>query len=208
MQIIHTKSLGTSYIFQRGMVELMERAICKRAVYAGSFDPITNGHLWMMEQGVLLFDDLIIAIGVNPDKKCAFSLKERLQVVKEVVKAEIRPCRWGNIHVVSFENQFLVDYANSISAQYILRGIRNSEDYDYERAMRHVNSDLQASVSTVFLMPPREISEVSSSLVKGLIGPDGWEDIVNKYVPKAVFELIYLHKEQNDQKSRLSQKML
>jgi phosphopantetheine adenylyltransferase len=57
-------------------------------------------------------------------------------------------------------------------------------------------------------MPPREISEVSSSLVKGLIGPDGWEDIVNKYVPKAVFELIYLHKEQNDQKSRLPQKML
>jgi pantetheine-phosphate adenylyltransferase len=168
----------------------MERSIYKRAVYAGSFDPITNGHLWMMKRGVLLFDDLIIAIGVNPDKKCAFSLGERLQVIKEVVKAEIHSNHWDSIHVVSFENLFLVDYANSISAQYILRGIRNSEDYGYERAMRHVNNDIKTSVSTVFLMPPREISEVSSSLVKGMIGPDGWEGVVKKYVPTPVFNLI------------------
>jgi pantetheine-phosphate adenylyltransferase len=162
----------------------------RKAVYAGSFDPITNGHLWMIEQGVGLFDELVVAIGINPGKKYTFSLEDRLKVIDEVIWTELSGYA-EDITIASFENDFLVAYAKHIGADYILRGIRDVKDYEFERGIRHVNSDLHADIKTVFLIPPREITEVSSSLVKGLVGPNGWEDIVKKYVPQAVFELIH-----------------
>lgn len=153
----------------------------KIAVYAGSFDPITNGHLWMIEQGVKLFDQLIVAIGTNPDKRYTFSLEERLHLIAQVVGG------LPNVRIDHFEKQFLVHYANAVGASYILRGIRSEGDYEYERVFRHLNSDQRPEITTVFLMPPRAIAEVSSSLVKGFVGPDGWETIVQQYVPPAVF---------------------
>lgn len=152
----------------------------KKAVYAGSFDPVTNGHLWLIEQGVKLFDVLVIAIGVNPDKKYTFPLTERIDMLKAITHHTL------NTYIDTFENQYLVNYAKSIKAPYILRGIRTEGDYEYERAMRHINSDLNADITTIFLIPPREIAEISSSFVKGLIGPQGWEDVVKKYVPEFV----------------------
>ena len=156
----------------------------KKAVYAGSFDPITNGHLWMIEQGARLFDELVVAVGANPDKKCTFTLEERMTMLKDSIGALAHVC------LDSFDRQFLVHYAHSIGAQYILRGIRNEGDYEYERGMRHLNSDLQPDIVTVFLIPPREIAEVSSSQVKGLIGPEGWETVIPHYVPEASCRLI------------------
>jgi pantetheine-phosphate adenylyltransferase len=156
----------------------------RKAVYAGSFDPITNGHLWMVEKGSHLFDELIVAIGENPEKKYTFSFDERLRVLRDSVKGIT------NISVSSFENQFLVNYARTVGAQFILRGIRDSRDYEFERGMRHINDDLQSHITTVFLMPPREIAEVSSSLVKGLVGPKGWQEIVHRYVPAPVYDLL------------------
>ena len=94
----------------------------------------------------------------------------------------------GNVRVEAFTNQYLITYAQQIGAAYILRGIRTESDYEYERTMRNINGDLSAQITTVFLMPPRDIAEVSSSMVKGLVGPAGWEAIVGKYVPAAVFE--------------------
>jgi len=152
----------------------------KKAVYAGSFDPITNGHLWMIEQGVKLFDELVVAVGIAPEKECTFTIAERLQMLKETTG------QYPNIVVDSFEKKFLISYAKSIGAAYILRGIRTEGDFEYERTMRHINSDLSAEIQTVFLMPPREYADVSSSLVKGLVGPEGWEEVVKKYVPDAV----------------------
>jgi len=70
----------------------------------------------------------------------------------------------------------------------MLRGIRNESDYEYERVMRNINGDLNPVITTVFLMPPRVIAEVSSSMIKGLVGPDGWETIVKRYLPEPVFE--------------------
>jgi len=161
----------------------------RRAVYAGSFDPVTYGHLWMIKQGVELFDELIVAIGINPGKKYTFSLEDRLKVIDEVIWTELSGLA-EDIRIDSFENEFLVNYAQSIGADYILRGIRSVEDYEFERGIRHINSDLKPDITTIFLMPPREISEVSSSLVKGLIGPNGWKDVVKRYVPAPVFDLI------------------
>ena len=153
----------------------------KIAVYAGSFDPITNGHFWMIEQGASLFDKLVVAVGTNPDKHYSFSLEQRLKMVRETIE------NFSEVSVDSFEHQFLVYYAHSIGARYILRGIRNGEDYEYERGLRYINTDLRPDIVTVFLMPSREIAEVSSSLVKGMVGPVGWQPAVRQYVPDAAY---------------------
>lgn len=155
----------------------------KTAVYAASFDPVTNGHLWVIEQAAALFDQLVVAIGVNPDKTYTFSLPDRLALLRETT------AQFENVAVTSFENQFLVTYARSIPARYIVRGIRTQADYEYERSMRYINSDLDGDIVTIFLMPPREIAEISSSFVKGLVGPEGWRDVVRRYVPDAVYRI-------------------
>ena len=92
--------------------------------------------------------------------------------------------------ITHFDNRYLVDYAKRMNAHYILRGIRSTHDYEYERVMRHINSDMAPEIDTVFLMPPRDIAEISSSMIKGLIGPAGWEDIVRRYVPDPVFQAL------------------
>ena len=154
----------------------------RTAVYAGSFDPPTNGHLWMIEQGLQLFDHLYVAIGSNPSKSYTFSVDERLQMLRDSLPSCER------LTISQFDNRYLVNYAREVDAHYILRGIRSPNDYEYERGMRHINSDMAPEIITSFLMPPRDIAELSSSMIKGLIGPEGWEDTVRRYVPEPVFQ--------------------
>ncbi|MFI2791545.1 pantetheine-phosphate adenylyltransferase [Haloferula sp. A504] len=156
----------------------------RTAVYAGSFDPPTNGHLWMVERGLEMFDRLVVAIGDNPNKSYTFSIPERLDLLKRSFPACER------LTVTHFDNRYLVDYAVEHDARFILRGIRSQADYEYERMMRHVNYDMAPDITTVFLMPPRDIAEVSSSMVKNLIGPEGWRDTVHRYVPPPVFDAL------------------
>lgn len=156
----------------------------RTAVYAGSFDPPTIGHLWMIQEGLRLFDRLIVAIGTNPQKSYTFNVEERLRLLS----ASLPACE--RMEIASFDNRYLVDYAKSMDAKYILRGIRSPNDYEYERAMRLINADLAPEIGTVFLMPPRDIAELSSSMVKSLIGPEGWEATVQRYVPPPVFEAL------------------
>ncbi len=151
-------------------------------VYAGSFDPPTNGHAWMIHEGAALFERLVVAVGINPDKRPAYSLDQRLAWLAAIAKP------YSNVQVAHFGKSYLADYATSLGARFMLRGIRNSQDFAYEQTMRHINADLRPAITTVFLMPPREHAEVSSSLVRGLIGPEGWRDIVRRYVPPVVFE--------------------
>ena len=142
----------------------------------------------MIQEGVRLFDQLIVAVGVNPEKKPAFSVEDRLTMLRETC------CHFQNLSVTSYSNLYLIDYAQSIRATHILRGIRSAGDYEYERPMRNINGDLDAKICTVFLMPPRDIAEVSSSMVKGLIGPTGWRKMVKKYVPEPVYhQLLEIH---------------
>lgn len=138
----------------------------------------------MIEQGVALFDELVVAIGINPEKRYTFTVEDRLGMLREA----LRPFR--NLSVTSFSNSYLIDYAQEIGATHILRGIRSGSDYEYERTMRNINGDLDAGICTIFLMPPRDIAEVSSSMVKGLIGPKGWRRVVRKYVPEPVYQHI------------------
>lgn len=153
-------------------------------VYAGSFDPLTVGHLWMIENGVGLFDRLVVAVGINPEKRYTFTLEDRLAMLRE----SLRPFR--NLSVTSFSNAYLINYAQEIGATHILRGVRSESDYEFERTMRNINGDFDPDICTVFLMPPRDIAEVSSSMIKGLIGPKGWRRVVRKYVPAPVYQHI------------------
>ena len=138
----------------------------------------------MIEQGVGLFDQLVVAIGINPEKRYTFSLEDRLAMLG----ASLRSFR--NVSITSYSNSYLIDYAQEIGASHILRGIRSVGDYEYERTMRNINGDLDPTICTVFLMPPRDIAEVSSSMVKGLVGPNGWRKVVRKYVPAPVYQHI------------------
>jgi pantetheine-phosphate adenylyltransferase len=151
------------------------------AVYAGSFDPPTNGHAWMIQESARLFDTLIVAVARNPEKHYTYELEQRAGWLRSVIDG------LPNVSVDVIENQFLAHYARERGARFVVRGIRNEADYQYERAMRYVNADLNPELSTVCLMPPRELCEVSSSFVKNMIGPVGWQRIVAGYVPEAVF---------------------
>lgn len=152
----------------------------RTAVYAGTFDPATKGHQWMIAEGASLFDRLLVAVTPNPDKRPFFSIEERLDLLAELTS------ELPNVRVTQADQRYLVSYAIANDAAYLLRGIRVASDFEYERVLRHVNSDIEPQVQTVFLMPPREIAEVSSSLVKGMVGFDGWETTIAKYVSPAV----------------------
>lgn len=156
----------------------------RTAVYAGSFDPPTNGHLWMIERGMEMFDRLIVAIGDNPSKRYSFTVEERLHLLEASTTASDR------LTITYFDNRYLVDYARKMHAKYVLRGIRSPHDYEYERVMRHINADMAPEITTVFLMPPRDIAEVSSNMIKSLIGPHGWEETVHRYIPTPVFKTL------------------
>jgi pantetheine-phosphate adenylyltransferase len=129
------------------------------AIYPGSFDPITNGHLDLIARGARLFDRLIVAILENAAKEPLFSVEERIEMLREVV----RP--FPNVEVDSFHG-LLVDYTAAKNAGFILRGIRAISDYEYELQMALMNTRLAPGIETVFLMSSEAYSFVSSRLVK------------------------------------------
>jgi pantetheine-phosphate adenylyltransferase len=135
----------------------------RRAIYPGSFDPVTNGHLDIIERGCKLFDEIIISILVNPDKQPFFTLEERHEMLTEVLE-EISQ---GNckVRVDSFRG-LLVNYAVAQQADVIVRGIRAISDYEYELQMALMNRRLEPGIETVFMMPAEIYSYVSSRLVK------------------------------------------
>jgi pantetheine-phosphate adenylyltransferase len=136
------------------------------AIYPGSFDPITNGHLDLIERGSRLADRLIVAILKNESKNPLFSVEERIAMLKEV----LRP--YPNVEVGTFQG-LLVDYATQQNASLILRGIRAVSDYEYELQMALMNRRLQPRIETVFLMAGEAYSFLSSRLVKEVIGLGG-----------------------------------
>jgi len=132
------------------------------AIYPGSFDPITNGHLDLIERASALFDKLIVAILRNDEKQALFSVEERTDMLTEVIR------RFPNVEVASFDG-LLVDYAAQCGASVILRGIRAVSDYEYELQMALMNRRLRPEIETVFLMAGEAHSFVSSRLVKEVI---------------------------------------
>lgn len=155
----------------------------KRAIYAGSFDPLTLGHLWVIKKGAELFDELVVAIGENPNKKYMFSVKQR----KKHIEGALADHRlYKKIRIEVIDNKFLVKYAEESKIGYLVRGIRSPNDFNYEMMMNQVNREIAPKIETVYLIPPIELAQVSSSMAKGLVGPEGWEKAIQKYVPDNV----------------------
>ena len=147
----------------------------KRALFPGSFDPITLGHYDIIKRGVQLFDEVIVAIGVNAEKKYMFSLEERKQFIEEAFKDEPK------VTVVTYRG-LTVDFCKELGVEFILRGLRNPADFEFEKAIAHTNRDL-APVETVFLLTAASTSYISSSIVRDVIRNNG---DYTKLVPESV----------------------
>ncbi len=129
------------------------------AIYPGSYDPVTNGHLDLIERGASIFDKLIVAVLRNLEKDPLFPVAERLEMLQEVTR------KWPNVEVDVFDG-LLVDYARQKKARVILRGIRAISDYEYELQMALMNRKLEPQLETVFMIPAEAYSYLSSRLVK------------------------------------------
>jgi pantetheine-phosphate adenylyltransferase len=149
----------------------------KRAIYPGSFDPLTFGHIDIIERSVRLFDQVIIALLTNPQKSPLFTVEERVEILNEILKP-----RFPNVQIEVFHG-LLVDYATQKKAQVIVRGIRAVTDYDYEFQMALMNRRLAPGVETVFMMPAENYSYLSSTLVKEVAQLGG---NISGFVPEIV----------------------
>jgi len=146
------------------------------AIYPGSFDPPTNGHLDLIERGSKIFDQLVVAILRNPEKAPLFTLPERVRML------ELMTSDFNNVHVDTFDG-LTVDYAAKVKAEAILRGIRAISDYEYELQMALMNRKLHPNLETVFMMPAEQYSYLSSRLVREVAQLGG---SVKDLVPEAV----------------------
>src|SRR6202161_3052489 len=131
------------------------------AIYPGSFDPVTNGHLDLIERGAKIFERLIVAVLQTREKDPLFKVGERVEMLREATQG------WGNVEVDVF-NGLLMDYARQKKARVILRGIRAISDYEYELQMALMNRKLAPELETVFMMPAEQYSYLSSRLVRGI----------------------------------------
>lgn len=151
-----------------------------KALYVASFDPITNGHIWVIEQASKLFDEVIICVGENPKKEYTARNSERLDLVAAAL---------GNKYsIMPMNNKYSFQIAKAWDCKYFVRGVRNNTDYEYESSMQIANSRLYPEMQTIFIPAPQHLVHVSSSFVKGLIGYDGWQDLIYQYVPQVVAE--------------------
>lgn len=137
----------------------------KKAIFPGSFDPLTLGHHDIISRGALLFDEVIVAIGVNASKKYMFSLEHRIAFIQNAF------ININNVKVVSYSG-LTVDFCKEIDAQFILRGLRNPADFEFEKAIAHTNKKL-TGIDTIFLLTDASTSFISSSIVRDVIKNKG-----------------------------------
>lgn len=152
----------------------------KTGIYPGTFDPITNGHLDLVQRGLRIFDEIIIAVAPSPKKQPLFTLEERLKLIRESVKG----CR--NVRAEAF-NGLLVDYVKSKEGVAIIRGLRAVSDFEYELQIALMNRRLDMNIETVFMMPSEEYSFLTSTIVKEVASFGG---SVKELVPEAVEKAI------------------
>ncbi len=151
----------------------------KKAVFPGSFDPITLGHYDIIQRGLSLFDHLVVAIGENSEKGYRFSLEQRLAFLQKAFGDESR------IEITTYSG-LTVDFCKSIEAQFILRGLRNPADFEFEKAIAHTNRTL-SKIETVFLLTASDKAFISSSIVRDVLKHNG---DISALVPQPISELI------------------
>ena len=148
----------------------------KIGLYPGSFDPVTNGHLDIIERGRKIFDKLYVVISINPAKKTIFTLEERLELLKESLKG------YDNVEVIS-STKLTVECAKEVGARFMLRGLRAVSDFEYELQLSALNKTLNPDVESIFVMSTNEYSFVSSTTIKEIARFKG---DLSQFVPKCV----------------------
>ncbi|MBL4625437.1 MAG: pantetheine-phosphate adenylyltransferase [Flavobacteriales bacterium] len=147
----------------------------KVAVFPGSFDPITKGHESIIKRALPLFDKIVVAIGVNSSKKYMFSLEQRLNFCKKTFGDD-------KISVETYEG-LTIDYCSTIGAKYLLRGLRTSADFEFERGIAQMNNAMNLEIETIFMLTPPELSAISSTIVRDIIKNGG---DVSQFIPKGI----------------------
>lgn len=150
----------------------------RRAIYPGTFDPLTNGHLDIIERSTKIFDEIVIAIGNNPDKNPLFSVAERANMIQKATQY------LPNITIVKF-NTLLVNLSQDLNTNIIIRGIRTASDFEYESHMTYANNALQPDLETIYLIPSLQYAYVSSSIVRAILKFDG---TIDHLVPESILE--------------------
>ena len=148
----------------------------KIALFPGSFDPITKGHKSIVERALPMFDKIVVAVGTNTAKNSVFPLEKRIEWIEKTFS------QYDNVEVVTF-NSLTVDFCREIGAKYILRGLRNSTDFQYERNIARINQELDSEIETIFLMTKPDDAAISSSLVREILsfGRD-----VSQFIPEEI----------------------
>jgi len=148
----------------------------KKAIYPGTFDPITNGHLDIIERASMLFDEIIVAVSSDNSKNNMFNINERLDLVSDSIK------NYNNVKACPF-NGLLIDYVKEQKSLIIIRGLRVLSDFEYEFKMALMNRSLDNNINTIFMMPHEKYTHISSSLVKevAILGGD-----ISNYIPETV----------------------
>ena len=149
----------------------------RKAIFPGSFDPITNGHFDIIKRGVSLFDEVIVAIGVNAEKKYMFSLEDRKRFIEEAFKDE------SKVKVITYTG-LTIDLCKKEKADFILRGLRNPADFEFEKAIAHTNR-VMSKIETVFLLTAARTSFISSSIVRDVLRNGG---DISPLVPESVLK--------------------
>ncbi len=150
----------------------------RTAVYPGTFDPVSNGHLDLIKRGLRIFDKVIVAVALNPTKNPLFNIAERVYFIREAVKV------WKNVEVESFDN-LLIDYVKKKKADVIIKGLRAVSDFEHELQMSLMNRRLDTHIETVFMMPSEEYSFLSSKVLKEVASLNG---DIRGMVPPAVVD--------------------
>jgi pantetheine-phosphate adenylyltransferase len=156
------------------------KAVARLAVYAGSFDPITLGHLDLVERASALFSDVIVAIGRHPTRNPLFTVNERIAMLEKVCAV------FSNVRVEAFEG-LLIEYCKQIGARVIVRGLRAATDFEYELQIAHANADLRPEIDTIFLPTRTKHGFVSASLVREIASHGG---DVSRYAPPVVCDAL------------------
>jgi pantetheine-phosphate adenylyltransferase len=151
-----------------------------KAIYPGSFDPITNGHIDVIKRASRIFDQVIIAVSQNINKKSFLSEKEKIEAINLSLEG------LKNVEIIAFDS-LLVDFAKSINAQIILRGLRAVSDFEYEFQLAGMNKHLDKNIETFFLTPSEEFSNISSSLVREILMLGG---DISSFVPQKVEKIL------------------
>jgi len=152
----------------------------KRAIYPGTFDPITNGHLDIIQRACTMFDEIIVAVAQSEDKKPMFSMEERIDMINASIK------QFSKVKVIGF-NTLLVDLSDKLDANIIIRGLRAVSDFEYELQMGYANSSLKKELETIYLMPSLSHAFISSSVVRSLLKFNGK---IDHLVPPEALKII------------------